>query len=267
MQHDARGIAFIGIVSVVAFATDGGDSRSFSGALFLAPARRMLEPDGEDGEGDEGDLPDAPEAFVVSFYVNDALYHETTVDADTLVPWPADPPSEEGQSPFLAWYAEGESTPFSPYRLITSDIRLDARFSDSHLVTFFDTDGSELERIELPADETVPKPTADVTLSMDATVLRRYLEGDEDTPFDFGELTDANLSLYPYVGEMAQAVFITQSTEVPPQSGEPGFLAQEPTGTLIREGYNFERWSAEPDGEAFQFASTPITGTQYIYAV
>lgn len=229
------------------------------------------DPGDEPGEEEDEEDEDVDLTYTVSFYVDDVLYHEETVDENTLVSLPENPPDED--APFLGWYIDGEDILFSPYQIITSDLRLNARFSDNHIVTFYDTDGRELEVVELAPDEVVAEPTATPTLSMGKAVSYWYIEGDPDTPFVFGETTDTNLRLHPFISDRPLAVFITQSVEVEPQTGNPGFFAEDPQQrdpslVMDREGYTFSHWAAAEDDVApFDFDHTPIIGTVFIYAV
>lgn len=243
-----------------------------------------LSGEGNDAQGEEGedsgevveeeiDAVDAPITYTVSFTVNGALYHQETVDPETLVPMPEDPQPGEDGLPFQSWFAEGESMPFSPFRLITGDITLVAKFSDKVLITFFDTDGSELEVVELSVGEPIVAPTKEPTLDMGETVGYWYIEGDETVEFPLETEATTNLRLHPFVMGRSVAVFITRGTEVAPQEGTRGFTAVDPFSLepdleVTREGFIFSHWSDTDGGDTqFNFAGTPIEGVVYIYAV
>lgn len=147
-------------------------------------------------------------------------------------------------------------------------------FSDAdHLIIYMDTDGGELERIALAAEETVELPTKEPTYEPSESLSHWYVDqGAPEDPFIFGQTTDENLTLYPYITERSMAVFITNGVEIEPQlSKGPDFRARDPRedgAVMEREGYDFSHWSATENGETpFNFENTPIDGLVYIYAV
>lgn len=215
---------------------------------------------------------DSGDTYAVTFQVAGEADYVIDVLKNTLIPFPEDPTPQPGDPPFLGWYQQGETTPFNKLQVVTEDITLEAKFSDNHLVTFYDTTGLVLEILELEPLDTVPVTTASPTLGAGEFVEYWHLEGDGTTPFTFGQTTSSSIALYPKINTHSIAIFVTRGPAVEPQFGADGFTATDPlvldpSLDMSREGYTFVRWSATENGTtAFNF-STPITGTVLIYAV
>ncbi|MDL2254164.1 InlB B-repeat-containing protein, partial [Ruminococcaceae bacterium OttesenSCG-928-I18] len=206
----------------------------------------------------------ADEEYTVTFVVDGQVYDTVTVEKDTLVALPV-PTSEESSAPFLGWYAEGESLPFSAYRLVESDLTLTAKFSENVLVTYLDTDGTELEVFEVEKDELAPLTGKSPALSMGQQFLYWTQEG-SDEEYKFDTPLAKSIRLVPKLADKALAVFVTQGSEIEPQTGPDRFTAEKPETDPTREGYLFAGWSSSAEGtDDFDF-DTEISGTVFIYA-
>lgn len=202
----------------------------------------------------------------VTFMVDGEVYDRATVERDTLVSLPT-PTSSVSNDPFLGWYAEGESVPFSKSRLVEGDITLTAKFTTHVLVTYLDTDGTELEVFEVEQGQPAPTATKSPALSLGEQFLY-WVQAGEGTEYDYSTSTlTQSITLAPQVTNRALAIFVTQGSEVEPQTGAAGFKAEKPQADPTRDGYVFDGWvTAENGDEAFNFEEAAIHETVFIYA-
>lgn len=202
----------------------------------------------------------------ITFMVDGAVYHTETVLKNTLISMPPDPLASNPLLPFAGW-VKGDGTYFNPFHLITEDIVLEARFTDNHIVTFYDSNHRIILDIVEVIDGDPVAPTAeDVTLSVGQTVAG-WKENGAVSYYDFDDPVHSSLSLYPEVKDRAQAVFVTNGSEVSPQVGEDGFFAVKPAVDPTRVGYTFKGWvTAQGGATPFDFDTTPIVGTVFVYA-
>ena len=199
----------------------------------------------------------------VTFKVDGSVYATDTVLDETLVSLPAAPTGQNGKT-FVGWYVEG-GLPFNPAQLITENLTLVALFDDATvLVTYLNTDGSVLEVLEGTVGEAAPQPTRQPALGMGRELLHWALAGTQDA---FTGLLAENITLAPVLEEISLAVFVTQGSEIEPQTDTKGFLAQEPAAST-RDGYTFDGWARTQGGSVANFTmATRILESTTVYAV
>lgn len=234
---------------------------------------------GEENEEPEEDEEEI-EMVTVTLMVDGAVYDEIEVIKNTLVTLPVLENASDG-TPFLGWFAEGETAPFASTRLVENNITLVARYSENLLVTFVDSTGIVLQTVEVASGESLsdngfasatdlPAPTVPT-----GQEFLYWVKQGETSAFDVTAPVTGHITLVPRLKEQALAVFITYGSEVDPQTGPEGFSPNRPAAPT-RTGYTFAGWYTEPNGggSAVYFANdtspagTPIaiTGTVFIYA-
>lgn len=208
-----------------------------------------------------GMMPRGPSTnHTVVFEVNGSIYRTLSVIHETLVTLPPDPSSAGGA--FVGWYTQS-GDPFNPHQLIENDMTLIAKFSDSAvLVTYMNTDGTVLEVLEGQIGLALPTSTKSLLLGTGKMLDYWALQG-TTTPFT-GSLT-GNVTLDPILADMSMVIYITNGSEVDPETGAPGFTATLPTPPT-RKGYTFNGWTKNSDGTGSFNFSTPINGIVYLYA-
>lgn len=204
-----------------------------------------------------------PLYHLITFVVGGTVYHKETVLHDTLVQLPADPPARNGQQ-FIGWFTEW-GTPLTKYNLVSDNNVYYARFSNTQaVVTYLDIDGTVLQAVVGEIGQPAPGPGRDLTLPLGTQFLGWALEGTQ-VPFE-DDLTES-ITLVPLYAGVNMAVFVTNGTEVEPQTGSAGFEATRPVTNPKRDGYTFDGWSPNENGTGyFDFAGSAIFGTVFIYA-
>lgn len=223
------------------------------------------DPDSEAGpDGGMGSFGVEPVEHTVTFMVGTEIYDAISVLHETLVTLPADPAGQGGDA-FVGWYTQ-DNVPFNPLQLINEDITLTAKFSNTAaLVTYLNVDGTVLDVVEGQLGQAVPAPGKTLVLEMGKKLQHWALQGTQEAYT--GNLT-GNITLVPILADISMAVFVTNGSEIEPQTGSEGFNATQPATPPTRDGYTFKGWSANEDGTgSFDFSGTPINGTVFIYAV
>ncbi|MGJ4846571.1 InlB B-repeat-containing protein [Leifsonia sp. Le1] len=188
------------------------------------------------------------------------------------------PPAADGV--FDGWVtgAGGSEVPFDFLTtVVTSDLVVDARFTNTHTVQFLAGPSAADTRHVIDADEVADgAPLGDIAPDVshvpDGQVFTGdwYRQGDASrTPYDFSSPVTANLRLVPVFAAGFAVSFVTDGTAVEPEFVlEPDTeftaadLAAVPPPT--RPGYAFTQWWA--DVGRTQPIAFPITDTATLYA-
>ncbi len=232
-----------------------------AGADTKTPTLPRVQAGAPSASDDKLAAPAASSEHTVTFVVDGSPFKTITVQDETLVSLPKAP---AGAQPFVGWYTEG-GLPFNPQEVVTSDLTLTAKYSASAvLVTYLDTDGSVLEVVEGTIGQAAPTPSRRPTVAMGKAFQCWALQGSTGA---FTATLTKSVTLVPVLANISMAVFVTQGSEVDPQTESGAFYATQPKPDPTRDGYTFDGWSPNEDGTGnFNFGKTEIEGTVFIYA-
>ncbi|MBN9631400.1 MAG: InlB B-repeat-containing protein [Actinobacteria bacterium] len=188
------------------------------------------------------------------------------------------PPAADGV--FNGWVTDagGSVVPFDFLTtVVTSDLLVDARFTDTHVVQFLaGPSGTDAQHV-IDADEVADgAPIGDIAPDVSHVPAGQVFTGDwyrqgdaSRTPYDFSSPVTANLRLIPVFAAGFAVSYVTDGTAVEPSFVlEPNTeftaadLAAVPPPT--RPGYTFTQWWA--DEARTQPIAFPITATTTLYA-
>lgn len=170
-------------------------------------------------------------------------------------------PERDGYS-FDGWFEENAESSFDFNKPLTSNVKLTAKWTKIHAVTFV-PDNGEKNLIEKVKDgEIVQKPNKNPEKS--GFVFEGWLKGENE--YDFSAAVTEDLTLTAKYAEECRVSFVTgTSVEIPSIKIGKGSVIEKPQVVLYKEKHDFICWQTE-DGSAYDF-NAPITGNLTLTAV
>ena len=196
----------------------------------------------------------------VDFMNDGTLYKTFTVDENTTVPKFADPEKEEWG--FVGWF--NGAVEFSFTQPVTSDLVLEAKWSQEKILVSFDTAtscGYNQSPQFVVKGRRVVQPKPDPVARTEGLTFKYWaLKDNEDKEFDFSTAVTDAITLVPVFEKTSYKVTITSGYGygVQDQTVKHGEKAVRPEPVPEREKYNFIGWYIEDTDTPFDF-DTPIT--------
>ncbi|WP_348786485.1 InlB B-repeat-containing protein [Leifsonia sp. NPDC080035] len=188
------------------------------------------------------------------------------------------PPAADGV--FDGWVTEsgGSVVPFDfVTTVVTSDLVVDARFTDTHVAQFLAGPSGSDARHVIDADEVADgAPLGDIAPDVSQVPEGQVFTGDwfrqgdaTRTPYDFSSPVTANLRLVPLFAAGFAVSFVTDGTAVEPEfvlEPDTEFTAADLAAVSppTRTGYTFTQWWE--DAARSRPVVFPITATTTLYA-
>ncbi|TDQ70316.1 InlB B-repeat-containing protein, partial [Methanimicrococcus blatticola] len=196
----------------------------------------------------------------------ESLYYIEINDDGTCVQPSFNPAIPDGYRSFMGWFKEGSSTPFDfKTDTVISGSVLRAKYSQNYIVLFMDNQNVVIDSYSLAPGEQLHASSVQPTISDKGYSFKHwYLKGsDSGTAFIFPTIVsssyageDGIITFLPTFSNECTLVFISDGTQVAPQTVTNGGYAVKPTSPT-RTGYTFKEWTY-PDGTTFDF-SKPVT--------
>ena len=213
-------------------------------------------------------VPNDPRAFY-EFYVDGVLVETQIVKAGDELVEPAEP---AGEGHFLGWFNGDAQVTFGIVSSVTGGqtVRVDAKFTNTIYVTFYDADRNSVVAVKIPENGSVT--TSDVTAQPIeiGTAFDGWATADGTKVGESYEIS-ANTALYPVFVSGKSLTFDANgdgATQTPIQYVKAGQTTVRPADPQ-RPGYTFAGWSTTPDAAtavAFTFGQA-LTADTTVYAI
>lgn len=205
----------------------------------------------------------------ITFINANAIFKQSKVKKNEIVPYPAAPELQDGQVSFTGWYTAPEGgVQFDFKTPIQQSITLYAHFNTEYLIQYKDQHGTVIDSKEAKRGELTPKCTANLTPPVGEHFSYWYTEGDlTETPFNFdASKVSKNLVLVPKFSKERTILFISEGSQVDPEYIDEGSSIIKPRDP-VRDGYTFSHWSTKENGSNHYDFNQPVSSDLTLYAV
>ncbi|MGM0168819.1 hypothetical protein IGI39_004574 [Enterococcus sp. AZ135] len=217
----------------------------------------------------ENETSSRTEGITATFINGDTLFKQSSLNKNSIVPYPGAPELQEGQISFVGWFtAPVGGTQFDFKAPLQQSATFYAHFNQTYLIQFKNQQGTVIDSEDVKPGELIPKTKIDLTPPAGEHFSYWYVEGDTaQTPFNFDATkAEKHLVLVPKFSAERTVLFISEGSQIDPEYVNDGEAVPKPSDPT-RAGYTFSHWSTENNGAEVYNFNQPITNDLTLFAV